>query len=101
PHSPPAAPLCPYTTLFRSRGSPGAFGTGSGRHADLRGSTVRVRSDEDPVAATAAADGRRSRTRARAAHLPGLGCPRHAPRLGRTDRKSTRLNSSHVSNSYS
>src|SRR5207249_10823264 len=77
---PPCAPLFPYTTLFRSlRGGTGAAGLGGQGHA------------------------RRARAAAGSLCLPARrrGVPhRRAGRHRLPDRKSTRLNSSHVSISY-
>src|SRR5690606_42152766 len=85
---PPAPPLCPYTTLFRStahRWRPAAAGSGR-TAAGCTGSDRAARSpaegEQFSADATAGA-GRR--------HL-------HEPAPG--DRKSTRLNSSHVKISY-
>src|SRR5699024_12750473 len=77
---PPSSPLFPYTTLFRSRcvlsrpGRPARAGRSAlGGHAGALDRALRLRS----------------------AHL---GC--RYPALPDQDRKSTRLNSSHVSISY-
>src|SRR5438874_6117235 len=75
---PPRTTLFPYTTLFRSRG----------RHAHPL--SARSRDIADPCAA-------RNATR-QAAGVPGAGNNRNA--MSREDRKSTRLNSSHVEISY-
>src|SRR5688500_19414648 len=78
-------PLFPYTTLFRSPAdrrekSPGGCPPGN-READAApgAQPSRFRRDRDP------------------AHLPGLV---DRPALGDLDRKSTRLNSSHLVISY-
>src|SRR4051812_19981892 len=70
---PPRSTLFPYTTLFRSQ-----------------------------LAGQAAGRAVRCRRRPRRAHLRGEGPdpPRRCARRGRRDRKSTRLNSSHMSISY-
>src|SRR5699024_12177544 len=67
---PPPPPLCPYTTLFRSRPKPRAAAW-----SYMPRPTPRTRCARSPPA------------------------PRSTPGCGR-DRKSTRLNSSHVSTSY-
>src|SRR3712207_7635250 len=69
---PPRSTLFPYTTLFRSRGRPGAAGHHGRRGGDRR---------SDPGAGARHARGR-------------------AGRGGRRDRESTRLNSSHANISY-
>src|SRR5437667_2715125 len=73
---PPSSTLFPYTTLFRS---------GHGRAADRAG-PLRYR----PPGARAA-DARSARTQASSARRGEEGSP---------DRKSTRLNSSHITISY-
>src|SRR2546427_1691205 len=75
---PPRSTLFPYTTLFRSRDSPG-----------LRGQGTRIRRSAQGD------DGGHCGPDRRKGHLQG---PRHLPREG--DRKSTRLNSSHSQISY-
>src|SRR5262245_64186289 len=82
---PPTATLFPYTTLFRSRRSPGVFAAFSrlsrARHVRPLWSAANVcRREPRPEGA-----GRRGRTR-----LAGIA----------QDRKSTRLNSSHLGISY-
>src|SRR3712207_7353755 len=72
---PPRSTLFPYTTLFRSRPA------GRRDGGNLRG--PQLASDEGE----GVAEGRQR-----------LGVPAHA--LGRRDRKSTRLNSSHANISY-
>src|SRR5204863_9137569 len=96
---PPRPPLFPYTTLFRSRPRLPRGGDRDGRGLLRRG-----------PARTARAHGRRGRRTRR--RVPGRVVPlfRQAPRRGtplgrrrrppRVDRKSTRLNSSHVEISY-
>src|SRR5439155_24292534 len=84
---PPSSTLFPYTTLFRSS------------------SPSRARRRSDPRAAAAP---RCDESRAQARHTSGgvLGCQRDGvrvllrPALQAGDRKSTRLNSSHVAISY-
>src|SRR3712207_8488263 len=84
---PPRSTLFPYTTLFRSQGS---ADRAPQRGAALRGHRGRVR----------------LRRKRRVDALPllrvrllGLGAVGRAP-VRRTDRKSTRLNSSHANISY-
>src|SRR5256885_10545568 len=76
---PPRSTLFPYTTLFRSQGGVGPLRETGERAAGARGSGFGC-----PGAAA----------EARAAS------PRGAPLHGRQDRKSTRLNSSHLVISY-
>src|SRR3712207_7266779 len=78
---PPRSTLFPYTTLFRSDGR--GAGTARGRRRP------RLRQPDPLLAPGAAAAARRRRA--------GVGGP---ARLGRRDRKSTRLNSSHANISY-
>src|SRR5699024_12251483 len=100
PRRPPSPPRFPYTTLFRSpRRPPGDGGLGLLRLLRLRrcadgGRAAVVR---EPLPA-AAADG----VLRPALLLPALRGPhrRGGPRSAGRDRKSTRLNSSHVSISY-
>src|SRR5256885_4301725 len=80
---PPRSTLFPYTTLFRSRAQRSSFDEdwySAGRHSWgfslARGSDIETRE----------AAGRRA--------------TRHQDRSGRSDRKSTRLNSSHLVISY-
>src|SRR5690606_42010369 len=103
----PAAPLVPYTTLFRSGGVPrgpgevvggvgvvgvghGRLGVGSRRQARGSGCYYRrftpfpPRTPHDPTHHP----------------LPQRTAARAAGRVRRIDRKSTRLNSSHVKISY-
>src|SRR5699024_11796072 len=80
--SPPRPPLFPYTTLFRS-GRPGLAAPLPRRRRGGR----RHRLPQHGLRPHARPQGRRPRPHARA-------------RAGRGDRKSTRLNSSHVSISY-
>src|SRR3712207_8465653 len=87
---PPRSTLFPYTTLFRSGGQ------ADGRAPD-RG--LRLRRD---AAAPLAAD-RRAGARADRVLAVGPGGVRTdppGPRARRSDRKSTRLNSSHANISY-
>src|SRR5438067_5842386 len=75
---PPCSTLFPYTTLFRSLGV---------ADVELERSDAPVRPGRDPA---------HRRVLGRPAHRLG----RPAGRPGDRDRKSTRLNSSHVSISY-
>src|SRR5690349_23628840 len=79
---PPRSSLFPYTTLFRSRRRRG------GRRRAHRRREVR-RGEGDGVGG-----GARDRDREPGALRPGVG------ERGGADRKSTRLNSSHVEKSY-
>src|SRR5437868_11093221 len=85
PPPPPTSTLFPYTTLFRSRGGRGECGAPGAGAAEGRALTGVGRGeagiDWPGFAAVGGADGA-------------------APGLGARDRKSTRLNSSHVSISY-
>src|SRR5690242_21576726 len=72
---PPRSTLFPYTTLFRS---------GRARQHESRGAALRT------------CRSRRQRPMARNRHRRGV----EAARRRRLDRKSTRLNSSHMSISY-
>src|SRR5207253_8890792 len=85
---PPSPPLFPYTTLFRSPSPDLLNQTGERRNAAR---AYRRRREE----ATGGPAGRTD-------HLfgPGRKAGRAAPAEGRGDRKSTRLNSSHVAISY-
>src|SRR5690606_40653797 len=87
---PPRSPLFPYTTLFRSPALHGHAGARPGQLADGAGRGAR-----DVHAAVRALDapGLRPLGAARAGGGRGGG-------RGRPDRKSTRLNSSHVKISY-
>src|SRR5206468_5531610 len=85
PPPPPNPPLFPYTTLFRSR----------------------VRDEERPRPHHKARASPHAGWRRRPGPRPTLGpwarpskCPAHGPSVGRGDRKSTRLNSSHDQISY-
>src|SRR5438874_13069231 len=82
PHRPPSSPLFPYTTLFRS--------PGMAPHAAAR---ARLAHD---------AEGRGAGAAVVAVFLPAAPQPRGRARgePAIRDRKSTRLNSSHVENSY-
>src|SRR5207253_10177821 len=98
---PPRPPLSPYTTLFRSAlrlSAPGARPRAH-RGGDRRGDGhIRGRGREDPLDLPGAPLAGRPPDPGRgqqAARLP----PRHAEPRSR-DRKSTRLNSSHVAISY-
>src|SRR5438067_9420970 len=85
---PPSSTLFPYTTLFRSRGA-GAVAL-AGRPAP-QGATARGAAGED-----------RGVTAGGCARAAGnaRGLPARVRQAARGDRKSTRLNSSHVSISY-
>src|SRR5690606_39623865 len=80
-------PPFPYTTLFRSGGEPHELG-----FADVSENRTYQRTD----GATAQAGAARATSCAAAARLCGHGAPCTTAR----DRKSTRLNSSHVKISY-
>src|SRR5690349_23609585 len=69
---PPRSTLFPYTTLFRSLFARAYAALSEGRHAEA------ANGFEDVLALV----------------------PRHYPSWGNLDRKSTRLNSSHVESSY-
>src|SRR5207249_9070863 len=88
PH--PSPTLFPYTTLFRSR-SPGQ--DAPGRKESLLGRRSRGRPRKHRRVILGAGTRRRPRRRRKSAGCDPTG------RLS-TDRKSTRLNSSHVSISY-
>src|SRR5690606_41238511 len=93
---PPTSTLLPYTTLFRSR-----HRSRSRCRRDLRNRSLRSlhdrrrRGSAHPLAPA----GRRARP-----DLGGLGggspCGIAPPNVSASDRKSTRLNSSHVKTSY-
>src|SRR5207253_11160932 len=86
PLPPPMPTLFPYTTLFRSVGPGAGRGQAGHRRAGHR-----------------AADGpHRAHARGAVSHVPALGGRDRGPRGGvpPADRKSTRLNSSHVAISY-
>src|SRR5690606_39928310 len=87
---PPSPPLFPYTTLFRSAERGLALDAGDRCAADRR--------DHPAGEGRAALPADASRA---ACRIPAHGDPAQAGRrLGRRDRKSTRLNSSHVKISY-
>src|SRR5207253_9498635 len=88
---PPAPPLFPYTTLFRSCSCVGAFDTCPYRYELGRTSRSLAASTRSRSICDA---GRSARNRVTTAVGPG---PQSA---SSTDRKSTRLNSSHVAISY-
>src|SRR5690242_21175708 len=82
---PPSSTLFPYTTLFRSP----------------RDQEDRSRGqDPDHLARPSAAVPRRGRAHAEGHGGQGQGLGRQRARLPEGDRKSTRLNSSHMSISY-
>src|SRR5690242_21066595 len=86
---PPRSTLFPYTTLFRSRTR--GPGGGRGRRRPRRPSRGVGQPDAREPAALAHDPGRGARARRRGDRPAGT---------GRLDRKSTRLNSSHMSMSY-
>src|SRR5437870_8518570 len=88
PRLPPGSPLFPYTTLFRSRG-----GARRGDDDVAVGEPVLCQLGAQRVASRVVPDHR---------DQPALGADRRHVRgdRGRRDRKSTRLNSSHVAISY-
>src|SRR5690349_23412659 len=87
---PPRSTLFPYTTLFRSgHQAHGALGSVVGR--DVRRADQAVDRTQVDDAAAAAAPQVRDRV---------LHAEEHALHVDRLDRKSTRLNSSHVEISY-
>src|SRR5690606_41153989 len=98
PVLPPTPPLSPYTTLFRSHGRPGVP---CGAHGLVHGARIRECDARGALAGELVADlqcrgGRAGYTRnvVRPVVSPGS----HGG--GSLDRKSTRLNSSHVKISY-
>src|SRR5207249_6164395 len=90
---PPTPTLFPYTTLFRSRAA-------GGRSAAAQPPRPHLGRAHPPRRLAAGLHRRVRRQRVGAGRAPGHW--RHARSLGRVrpDRKSTRLNSSHVSISY-
>src|SRR5690606_42051349 len=93
---PPRSTLFPYTTLFRSR-LPGGRGV---RLAPLSAAGGRGGSHAvEPLARAVAGGAGTPRSRTGAGH-GGVPDPSRGPRAVLRDRKSTRLNSSHVKNSY-
>src|SRR5205814_9879468 len=85
---PPRSPLFPYTTLFRSV----AFAVTTFRYISLATNVTATRSpDWKPVPTTVAGAVEETATLARATE---------ATAVPETDRKSTRLNSSHLGISY-
>src|SRR5207249_10866829 len=92
PPPPPASPLFPYTTLFRSRRIAARDGhTGARRKGDIGFASLRGGSVVGDHSVIFAAAGERIELVHRAEDR-GI--------YARRDRKSTRLNSSHVSISY-
>src|SRR3712207_6957760 len=87
---PPRSTLFPYTTLFRSPIGQ-ASGVGGGRGRGGRAARARV-----PAQLKRA----RSITVTTSRAWGDRDAPRHHERRRRTDRKSTRLNSSHANISY-
>src|SRR5207249_6806179 len=91
PPPPPPSPLFPYTTLFRSSSCAGRTSPENDRRRDGRSLGLRHLSPAAPAYPR------------RRPPSPAARRRRHAPRgsvRGERDRKSTRLNSSHVSISY-
>src|SRR5438874_9860458 len=89
----PTPTLFPYTTLFRSRGARRVLGkrrVGSNRAEEERREVVRVD----------AATGKDDHQILVRHHCGPLPASAHGLEHGWRDRKSTRLNSSHVENSY-
>src|SRR5207249_11769962 len=95
---PPCPPLLPYTTLFRSRLDRAHPVPQHRARVDVPGGhhEERPRRRADPVAGGPARHHARCDLRARFLRPRALLERRRVP----TDRKSTRLNSSHVSISY-
>src|SRR5438067_6944903 len=89
--APPTSPLFPYTTLFRSQYIPVTNEAIAVRYRDRGRAIARI---NDPASIAAHASGSDDGVRAIVA-ARGVG-----GNAGRIDRKSTRLNSSHVSISY-
>src|SRR5439155_14336063 len=92
---PPPSPLFPYTTLFRSRGRAAADENRGHRGAARYGDPRRGRSVPGTARGELVPDGERDAA-VRERHL----VPAALLRPDRRDRKSTRLNSSHVAISY-
>src|SRR5947199_6588709 len=84
PRRPPRSTLFPYTTLFRSRQA-----AGREKYADLRQPAPGLRRKFSRIAA-----------RSRRAHGRGRGAASGGNSAEFSDRKSTRLNSSHLGISY-
>src|SRR5690625_5484472 len=89
--APPSSTLFPYTTLFRSRGGDAR---GHGGHRGARGAP-----DVDLHRRGAVGDAPAAHRRLHPPATSADGLLHSHPR-GRGDRKSTRLNSSHVAISY-
>src|SRR5690349_22162356 len=88
---PPASTLFPYPTLFRSTGAPGkCASTGSDNTPDCKSQPASTGSD----------DSGNHNTKAASTELNGAPNCKSQPASTETDRKSTRLNSSHVEISY-
>src|SRR5699024_12376915 len=99
--SPPRSPPFPYTTLFRSRGEPAGL---SHRLGDRLPRRPRRRSrgllpPRRPLSRPARS-AKRQKRRPRRGGVFSLSRFRTNVRQAEVDRKSTRLNSSHVSISY-
>src|SRR5699024_11859150 len=91
--------LFPYTTLFRSDHRPTEYPVGEQGDVEQRGGEAELTVDEDRAESEPDADeGEREQ---RSATRGEFGDPEDdRPHRQREDRKSTRLNSSHVSISY-
>src|SRR5699024_12102905 len=96
---PPPSTLVPYTTLFRSRRGPRRPSTGC-RRPSLPFSTVRLRTTVRRTPPVVNFLVEKESWAAAAGHPMALGHPTARRRASLPDRKSTRLNSSHVSISY-
>src|SRR5699024_12638757 len=98
---PPRSPLFPYTTLFRSPKATRHTQDELRQRHDIRICRRSVASDGPEVfRGTLLSRGARWRVPLAATRLPQLCITRGAPSCSSRDRKSTRLNSSHVSISY-
>src|SRR5207249_11039029 len=96
-HAPPIPTLFPYTTLFRSRGDvrrPRGDGPGHGRPPSVGTGALHRRGGHHERGLREGGPGHR---RVQGTHRRADGEAGHLPEA---DRKSTRLNSSHVSISY-
>src|SRR5690625_6221597 len=90
--TPPSCTVFPYTTLFRSPG------TGPGGRCALAAVLQQARGGGAGAAAVVGPLGAARQCRGRAGG--GHHRPAPEPRVQPEDRKSTRLNSSHVASSY-
>src|SRR5699024_12254976 len=93
---PPSAPLCPYTTLFRSVSDV----VGDDLESIAFGRQLRAHGCHMIAGVIGQIAGGRGRRRCRNVDGGGEVLGHEGPYLGLADRKSTRLNSSHVSISY-